>query len=132
MKEDVDKKTSRFVVHEHYATTHHYDFRLEMNGVLRCWVVPKGIPVEVGFKKLAIAVEDHPLDYIDFEGEIEEGNYGAGKVSIWDEGTYELESEKDEKIVFFLNGKILHGKYVLLKTKGYQPNSWLIFKAKGD
>lgn len=120
----------RFVVQEHFATTHHYDFRLEMDGVLRSWVVPKGVPVDTGTRRLAIAVDDHELTYIDFEGEIEEGEYGAGKVEIWDRGNYTLDSKKDEKIVFHLLGDKLTGKYVLIKTKGYQPNSWLIFKTE--
>lgn len=132
MKIDGEITTYRFVVHEHYATTHHFDFRLEMDGVLRSWVVPKGVPEEIGIKRLAILVEDHLLDYIDFEGEIEDGNYGAGKVNIWDKGLYTLDSKQDEKLVFHLSGEKLTGKYVLLKTKGYQPNSWLIFKAKSE
>ena len=118
----------RFVIHKHKATHLHFDFRLEMEGVLKSWAVPKGVTEEVGTKRLAVAVEDHPLDYIDFEGIIPEGQYGAGTVEIWDNGEYELESMEREKVVFRLEGRKLKGRYVLIHTNG---KNWLIFKLKG-
>ena len=116
-----------FVVQKHEAKHLHYDFRLELDGVLKSWAVPKGIPTKEGIKHLAIQTEDHDLSYANFEGVIPEGEYGAGKVEIWDKGTYELESRKDWKIVFVLHGKKLKGRYTILKFK---DNQWLIFKAK--
>jgi len=120
----------RFVVQKHYASHLHYDLRLEMDGVLKSWAVPKGIPTEEGVKHLAVQVEDHDLGYIDFEGEIPEGLYGAGKVEIWDSGGYEIESRKDYKIVFILHGKKLKGRYTILKFKKAGEKDWLLFKAK--
>lgn len=117
---------NRFVIQEHRATHLHYDFRLQMGGVLVSWAVPKGVPVESGIKRLAVKVEDHDLSYIDFEGEIEEGNYGAGKVSIWDNGTYVLEEKKSDKIVIQLNGRKISGRYAIIKMK---EKEWLLFKA---
>ncbi|MCD6398834.1 MAG: 3'-phosphoesterase [Candidatus Aenigmarchaeota archaeon] len=120
----------RFVVQKHDASHLHYDFRLEMDGVLKSWAVPKGIPTKEGIKHLAVQTEDHDLSYINFEGEIEEGRYGAGKVEIWDSGEYELESKKDYKIVFILHGKKLNGRYTILKFKKAGDKEWLLFKAK--
>ena len=119
-----------FVVQKHDASHLHYDFRLEENGVLKSWAVPKGIPSKAGVKNLAIQVDDHDLEYADFEGEIPEGHYGAGKVEIWDKGTYEMESRKKDKIVFHLHGKKLEGRYTLLRFKKAGENNWLLFKAK--
>lgn len=116
---------SRFVIHKHKATHLHYDFRLEMEGVLKSWAVPKGVPEEAGIKRLAVAVEDHQLDYIDFAGIIPEGQYGAGTVEIWDNGNYELESKEKNKLVFILHGKKAKGRYVMIHTQG---KNWLIFK----
>ena len=115
----------RFVIHKHKATHLHYDFRLEMEGVLKSWAVPKGVPEEIGIKRLAVAVEDHQLDYIGFEGIIPEGQYGAGTVEIWDNGDYELESMEKGKIVFRLKGGKVKGRYALIHTQG---GNWLIFK----
>ena len=121
----------RFVIQEHHARKLHYDFRLEMDGMLKSWAVPKIPPKKADLKRLAIQVDDHKLSYIDFEGEIEDGSYGAGEVKIWDEGTYDMESSKDDKIVFVLHGKTLKGRYTLLKMKwGY--NQWLLFKTKKE
>lgn len=117
----------RFVIHKHKATHLHYDFRLEMEGALKSWAVPKGVPEEGGIKRLAIAVEDHPLDYISFEGIIPEGQYGAGTVEIWDNGNYEIESMKKNKLVFILHGKRLKGRYAMIHTN---EKNWLIFKVK--
>lgn len=117
-----------FVIHKHKATHLHFDFRLEMEGVLKSWAVPKGVPEEAGIQRLAVAVEDHPLDYIGFEGIIPEGQYGAGTVEIWDDGNYELESMEKNKLVFILHGKKLKGRYAMIHTK---DKNWLVFKAKG-
>lgn len=116
---------NRFVVQEHHARHLHWDFRLEKDGVLKSWAVPKGPPEKKLVKRLAVAVEDHDIDYIDFEGEIAEGEYGAGTVKIWDCGTYELESESEKTISFTLTGKRLKGKYSLVHLKDKQ---WLLIK----
>jgi len=118
----------RFVVQEHHARHLHWDFRLEMASVLKSWAIPKGPPREPIVKRLALQVEDHPLDYIDFEGEIEEGSYGAGTVKIWDAGTYQLEERREGKIVFVLYGRKLRGRYHLVKTRYPPGNQWLLFK----
>ena len=122
-------ETARFVVQEHDARTHHYDFRLELDGVLKSWAVPKGISTRPGERRLAVEVEDHDLAYVDFEGEIEEGLYGAGTVSIWDRGRYKLVDRKDYKLVFNLYGAKLKGSYVLVHTK---EKMWLIMKMKKE
>ncbi|MFC1682077.1 DNA polymerase ligase N-terminal domain-containing protein [Nanoarchaeota archaeon] len=118
-----------FVIQEHNASHLHWDFRLEIKGVLKSWAIPKQPPKTKGIKRLAIQVEDHTLDYANFEGEITEG-YGKGTVKIWDRGTYELIQKKKDKIEFELHGKKLNGKYVLIKTNyGSKPEkSWLFFK----
>lgn len=121
---------SRFVVQEHYATHPHFDFRLELNGVLKSWAVPKGVPEKPGAKHLAAQTEDHPVDYIDFEGIIPLGEYGAGTVKIWDKGEYELVSKKEKEIQFVLKGQKLKGRYILIYTPWRKGNEWLIFKAK--
>ena len=121
-------KKKIFVVHEHHASHLHWDLRLEMDGVLKSWAVPKKPPLRKGIKRLAVQVTDHDLGYADFEGEIPEGSYGAGKVLIWDNGTYEADSVKDEKIVVHFNGKKLKGKYVLLRFKKAGEKNWLFFK----
>ena len=118
--------TSRFVVHKHDASHLHYDFRLEMDGVLRSWAVPKGPPEAPGERRLAVHVEDHPLDYITFHGTIPEGQYGAGTVEIWDKGTYVLEKDSPKEIAFTLKGKKLAGPYVLVNFKG--DKNWLMLK----
>ncbi len=117
----------RFVVHRHDASHLHYDFRLEAQGVLKSWAVPKGLPGSAGVKRLAVAVEDHQLDYIGFEGTIPEGQYGAGEVRIWDNVTYEAESWKEDKIVFTLKGKKASGRYALVRMK---ERNWLLMKLK--
>ncbi len=127
------KKSSKkliFVVHDHHASHHHYDLRLEMDGTLASWAVPKEPPTEKGVKRLAVHVEDHPLQYATFKGTIPEGNYGAGTVEIWDNGTYEIKHKDAKKIEFILHGKKLNGDYVLVKTHfGSKPEkSWLWFK----
>lgn len=122
-------ESGRFVVHEHHATHLHWDFRLELDGVLKSWAVPKEPPTQPGVRRLAVEVEDHPLSYIDFQGVIPEGMYGAGTVAIWDRGVYTLESRKPDKLVFELKGEKMRGRYTLLRFKD-KPRNWLLFKAK--
>jgi len=117
----------RFVVHKHAARTLHYDLRLELDGALKSWAVPKGPPQTPGVKRLAVAVDDHTLDYIDFEGTIPEGEYGAGKVEIWDRGTFDLDKRTDKAIALVFHGKKLEGDYRLIRTK---DKNWLIFKTE--
>ncbi|MEF8846824.1 MAG: DNA polymerase ligase N-terminal domain-containing protein [Candidatus Paceibacterota bacterium] len=126
-----EDKEDIFVVQEHWASSHHFDFRIEIDGVLKSWAVPKGIPEEKGTKRLAIATEDHPLDYADFEGTIPEGEYGAGEVEIFDKGDYNLHEEKEDKITFELKGERLKGNFALIKMKGQEDN-WLIFKTDDE
>jgi bifunctional non-homologous end joining protein LigD len=123
----------RFVIHEHDATHLHYDFRLEMDGVLKSWAIPKGPSMNPAEKRLAVKVEDHPLEYADFEGIIPEGNYGAGAVSIWDSGSYELLEKALDKISFSLKGKELRGGFTLVHLKGRgKGNEWLLIKQKDE
>jgi DNA ligase D-like protein (predicted 3'-phosphoesterase) len=119
-----------FTIQEHHASHLHWDLRLEMNNVLKSWAIPKSPPTIKNIKRLAIQVEDHPLNYAKFQGIIPEGNYGAGKVIIWDKGTYELKNKNPKKIEIFFHGKKLHVDYVLIKTNyGNKPEkSWLFFK----
>ena len=126
----LNSKKSIFVVHSHFARNHHYDLRLEMDGVLKSWAVPKEPPKEKGVKRLAMQTEDHPMGYEKFKGTIPEGNYGAGKVEVWDSGKYELKEKESKKIEIILHGKKLKGNYVLIKTHyGSKPEkSWLFFK----
>ncbi len=125
-----NSKVPIFVVQKHNASHLHWDFRLELDGVLVSWAVPKEPPKTKGVKRLAIMTEDHPLDYANFEGIIPEPSYGAGKVKIWDKGEYELIEKNKEKIEIKLKGKKMNGNYVLIKTKyGSKPEkSWLLFK----
>ncbi|MFC1992926.1 DNA polymerase ligase N-terminal domain-containing protein [Chloroflexota bacterium] len=122
-----DKAENRFVVHRHQSRHLHYDFRLEMDGALKSWAVPKGVPVESGVRRLAVQVEDHPVEYIDFAGEIPEGEYGAGTVDIWDRGEFRLEHRASDQLEFVLIGEKLSGDYVLIHTDG---KNWLLFKRK--
>src|SRR6266581_5157490 len=123
-----------FVVQRHDARRLHYDFRLERNGALASWAVPKGVPLEPGEQHLALHVEDHPLDYATFEGEIPKGNYGAGTVEIWDSGTYELlEEKKNGGLTVRLHGKRLNGTYALVPAKlSGDPKNWLILRKAED
>jgi len=120
---------NRFVVQEHHARSLHYDFRLEMDGVLRSWAVPKGPPLAPGVRRLAVQVEDHPVEYIDFEGEIPAGQYGAGRVSIWDKGTYVLQESKPDELKVSLKGEKLRGHYALVRLPK-QPKNWLLIKGQ--
>lgn len=141
-------KGLKFVIQKHDATNLHYDFRLEMEGVLKSWAVPKGPSINPDDKRLAMMVEDHPYDYRNFEGIIPEGNYGAGTVMVWDEGIYDaLDHEKEtisqqEKILlqelkkgdlkFVLHGKKIKGAFALVKMKGRGENAWLLIKKHDD
>ncbi|MFW2135969.1 DNA polymerase ligase N-terminal domain-containing protein [Chryseobacterium sp. TY4] len=131
-----------FVIQRHAASRLHYDFRLEMEGVLKSWAVPKGPSLNPNDKRLAMMVEDHPYDYKDFEGNIPEGNYGAGQVEVWDRGTYEpldqnsklsdekelLKELKSGSLKFVLHGKKLKGEFALVKMKNAENNAWLLIK----
>lgn len=132
----------RFVVQKHKARSLHYDFRLEVEGVLKSWAIPKGPSIDYTQKRLAVPTEDHPIDYIDFEGTIPQGNYGAGTVMVWDTGTYRnLKKEDDQEIPmeetieeghveFYLEGEKLKGTYALIQTGKEGKKFWLFFKMK--
>ena len=127
--EKLDEIMPIFVIHEHHASRLHWDLRLEMGGVLRSWAVPKEPSSDPAVKRLAVAVDNHDLSYADFEGEIPEGNYGAGQVKIYDSGKYEMLDEKEGKLVFGLHGRKLQGAYCLIRLK--DGKNWLFFKKKG-
>jgi bifunctional non-homologous end joining protein LigD len=120
----------RFVIQEHHATALHWDFRLERDGVLVSWAIPKGLPPDPKQNHLAVHTEDHPLDYAAFEGEIPAGEYGGGSVSIWDRGTYELEKWTDREVKVVLHGERSHGRYVLFKTANSDKRGrdWMIHR----
>ena len=118
-------RAPRFVVQEHHARRLHWDFRLERNGVGVSWAVPKGIPPDPKTNHLAVHVEDHPLEYFKFAGEIPKGEYGGGQVMIWDEGTYEPVKWSDREVMVVLHGKRVQGRYVLFQTRG---NDWMIHR----
>jgi bifunctional non-homologous end joining protein LigD len=138
------KNGLRFVVQKHRATRLHYDFRLEWKGVLLSWAVPKGPSLDPTVKRLAMAVEDHPIEYVDFEGIIPPGEYGGGTVMVWDEGTWEPESESVDAALrkgdlkFTLRGTKLGGSWVLVRTRGRgaaggdPDRSWLLIKHRDD
>ncbi|HLA23188.1 MAG TPA: DNA polymerase ligase N-terminal domain-containing protein [Candidatus Nanoarchaeia archaeon] len=129
IKKSIGKKFI-YTIQKHRASHLHYDLRLEMNGVLKSWAIPKEPPMEKRIKRLAVMTEDHPIGYEKFHGEIPKGEYGAGKVEIWDKGTYELKTSNSKKIEVIIHGKKLKGNYVLVKTNyGKKPEkSWLFFK----
>jgi len=142
-----DRNKLHFVIQKHDASRLHYDFRLEMEGVLKSWAVPKGPSTDPKIKRLAMMVEDHPYDYKDFEGIIPKGEYGGGTVIVWDEGTYEpIEAIKGKKaqekhllgqlndgsLKIRLNGEKLQGEFALVKTNGMGENGWLLIKHKDD
>lgn len=120
-----------FVVHEHHARKLHFDLRLEINGVLKSWAIPKGPSLNPSEKRLAILVEDHPVEYANFEGTIPEGMYGAGEVAIWDKGTFEiLNGSVDEgKLDLFFHGKKMKGAFALAKMSN-KDREWLLIKKK--
>ncbi|HEY3196903.1 MAG TPA: non-homologous end-joining DNA ligase [Nitrospirales bacterium] len=119
-----------FVVQKHAASRLHYDFRLEMQGVLKSWAVPKGLPLARGEKRLAVATEDHPVDYLKFEGTIPQGQYGGGTVMVWDIGTYQvLDGDYDKgKLKIALDGQKLKGEWTLVRAAGQEEKNWLIIK----
>jgi DNA ligase D-like protein (predicted 3'-phosphoesterase) len=121
-------KGKTYVIQKHAATHLHYDLRLEMDDVLKSWAVPKIPPTEAGIRRLAIAVEDHPIEYASFEGNIPEGEYGAGSVEIWDRGTFTLLERKEGKITVDIHGERLNGVYYLVRLK--DGKNWLFFKKK--
>jgi DNA ligase D-like protein (predicted 3'-phosphoesterase) len=134
----------RFVVQEHQASTHHFDFRLEVEGVLKSWAVPKGPSTDPREKRLAMPVEDHPLDYADFEGVIPEGQYGAGAVVVWDRGSYDNLTEEDGgakpvaraledgHLLIRLHGEKLRGGYALQRVATGKDERWLLIKMKDE
>jgi len=122
-----EKRENIYVIQRHDASHLHYDLRLERDGVLKSWAVPKEPPTKKGVRRLAVEVEDHPLEYAEFEGVIPEGEYGAGTVDIWDKGTYEAEKWQEDGIVVHINGNKLSGRYSLVRFKK-QENAWLLFK----
>jgi DNA ligase D-like protein (predicted 3'-phosphoesterase) len=130
----------RFVIHKHAATRLHYDFRLEVDGVLRSWAVPKGLSTDPRQKRLAVEVEDHSLDYADFEGVIGTGSYGAGAVIVWDEGTYRnLDQERslaealaDGHAKVWLEGYKLRGGWTLQRTRAGDKAQWLLIKRRDE
>src|SRR6267143_6890250 len=133
------KGSSRFVIQKHDASRLHYDFRLEMDGVLKSWAVPKGLPWAQAERHLAVEVEDHPIDYADFEGIIPEGQYGGGTVMVWDGGTYELtppgdpvEAVRKGKLHVILHGEKAKGEWALIRIRAEGgKNQWLLMKTAG-
>ena len=120
----------RYVVQEHFARTHHFDVRLEREGVFKSWVLRKPFPQTAGVRRLAIAVENHDLSFGDFEGEIPRGDYGAGRIRIWDHGTYLPSRWGEDRITFELFGDRLAGTYTLTRFVRAGPDRWLLFKHK--
>ncbi|HEY8000293.1 MAG TPA: DNA polymerase ligase N-terminal domain-containing protein [Solirubrobacterales bacterium] len=116
---------SRFVIQEHHATRLHWDLRLERDGVLVSWALPRGVPADPDRNRLAVHTEDHPLDYIDFAGEIPKGEYGGGRMAIWDRGTYEAEKWEPGKVVVRFDGERVSGRYSLFRTRG---KNWIIHR----
>jgi len=119
-----------YVIQKHQARNLHWDLRLEIKGVLKSWAVPKEPPVKPGMKRLAVLVEDHPLAYASFEGDIPNGDYGAGSVKIWDRGRFDIVEEDQNKIIVDIQGVKLNGIYILLRFKKAGKNNWLFFKKK--
>ena len=118
--------TRKFVVHDHYASHHHFDFRLERYGVLKSWALPKGVPTKINEKRLAIPTPNHPMTWLTFHGKIPDGEYGAGTVKIADTGFYTTYKWDDAEIDFVLHGKKYKGQYYLIKT----GETWLLIKGK--
>lgn len=117
-----------YVIQEHHAKRLHWDLRLEFDDVLKSWALPKMPPTKANEKRLAVQVPDHPIEYALFEGEIPKGDYGAGKVTIWDKGTFEVIEREGKKIVVNIKGKKLKGRYCLIHFRPAEKN-WLFFKA---
>ena len=121
------EETRRYVVHRHHATRLHWDVRLEMRGILASWAVPNGPPLEAGKRRLAVHTEDHPIEYLTFHGVIPDG-YGAGTMTIWDTGTYELLEEKPNELKLRMKGRRLDGEWVIVQTKQNEGRDWLMIK----
>ena len=119
----------RFVVQRHDARSLHFDLRIEWDGVLISWAVPKGVPLRTGVKRLAVRTEDHPLEYLDFAGVIPEGQYGAGRMTVWDSGTFDLLERGDGEWKLVLSGGLVRGEYHLVRTDGGERERWLLFRA---
>src|SRR4051794_23256126 len=117
--------SARFVVQEHDARRLHWDLRLERDGALASWAVPRGIPAHPDENRLAVRTEDHPLEYLEFEGEIPKGEYGAGTMTVWDRGTYEAEKFRDDEVIAIFHGERLKGRYALFRTGG---DDWMIHR----
>jgi bifunctional non-homologous end joining protein LigD len=136
----------KFVIHKHFASHLHFDLRLELDGVLKCWAIPKGPTINPNEKRLAVMVEDHPLEYKEFEGSIPDGNYGAGQVYIWDSGTYHALGTEDRgksseilrqeigkgHLTFILEGNLMKGEFALVKLKKASPKDWLFIKKNDE
>jgi DNA ligase D-like protein (predicted 3'-phosphoesterase) len=118
----------RFVIHEHFAAHHHFDLRLEKDGVLKSWAVPRGLPDTPKDRRLAIGTEDHEISYINFEGRIPEHYYGAGDVKIADTGTYRQIAWSEDKVEVFLEGQRFKGTYILIRFKRAGKGQWLVMK----
>ena len=126
----------RFVIHEHHARRLHFDLRLEIGGVLKSWAVPKGVSMNAGEKRLAVEVPDHSVGYIDFEGTLAEGTYGAGRVAVWDKGFFETTDDAEEKLragklIFTFYGEKLRGEFTIVKMSNQEKN-WLVIKSKDE
>ena len=126
----------RFVIHEHHASRLHFDLRLEIGGVLKSWAVPKGVSMNPQDKRLAVAVPDHALAYIGFEGTLAEGTYGAGRVAIWDKGEFEAADDAESalrkgKLIFTFDGAKLKGEFTLVKFWNHEKN-WLVIKSRDE
>jgi DNA ligase D-like protein (predicted 3'-phosphoesterase) len=120
--------TLTFVVKEHWARSHHFDFRLEKDGVFKSWAVPKGLPESPGIKRLAVQVEDHALEFEPFHESKPEGESLKGQIQVWDHGTYEVEQWTDDRIAFTLHGSRVSGKFSLRRFKESEPLSWFLTK----
>lgn len=120
-----------YVIQRHQSSRLHWDLRLELDGVLKSWAIPKEPPHERGIKRLAVQTEDHPVEYADFQGVIPEGQYGAGTVETWDRGTYQLLNRNESRIEILIEGKKLKGPFILLRTRWRgDDRNWLFFKMK--
>lgn len=120
-----------YVIQEHHASRLHWDLRFEIDDTLKSWALPKEPPKTIGERRLAVSVDDHPIEYALFQGEIPQGNYGAGKVKTWDRGTFEIIENTPRKMVVNIHGSRLHGKYCLIHFEPEGKN-WLFFKMKFD
>src|SRR5437763_8795161 len=121
-----------FMVQKHDATRLHYDFRLELDGVLVSWAVPKGPSLDPKDRRMAIQVEDHPMEWGEFEGAIPKGNYGAGAVIVWDRGSYDMLRDDEDVLTFSLDGEKLHGRFTMRRFARGGENAWLLTKGKDE